>query len=194
MLAQSAHRGPDGEGQWTEQRGQWGVALGHRRLAIIDVASGAQPMDNEDGKVIITYNGEVYNFNALRGPLEQRGHRFKTRSDTETIIHHLEEHAVAGVRDPDGMFAFALWDAEARRLVLARDRMGIKPLYYAELSDGGIVFASELTSVLAHGVIDGRASVEGLVSYFFSDYVHPPSTIVRGVKKLAPGHTLVWQN
>ena len=126
--------------------------------------------------------------------LEQRGHRFRTRSDTETIIHHFEEHGVEGVRDLSGMFAFALWDARARRLILARDRVGIKPLYYAELADGGLVFASELTAVLAHGGIDERTSTEGLASYFFSDYVHPPHTIVRGVKKLQPGHTLVWED
>ena len=197
MLAEVAHRGPDGDGEWRgtldDAGGAWRVALGHRRLAIIDLATGAQPMDNEDGSVVITFNGEIYNFAALRPALERAGHHFKTRSDTETIIHHLEQHGEGGVRDLSGMFAFALWDARAGRLTLARDRVGIKPLYYAEVAGGGIVFASELAAVLAHGGADGTLSAEGLASYFFSDYVHPPHTIVRGVKKLPPGHTVVWE-
>ena len=193
MLAQIAHRGPDGQGEWHGTSGPWQVALGHRRLAIIDLATGAQPMDNEDGSVVITFNGEIYNFQALRPPLERQGHQFKTRSDTETIVHQFEQHGVEGVAALSGMFAFAIWDARAGRLTLARDRVGIKPLYYAELAGGGLVFASELSAVLAHGGVDGALSREGLASYFFSDYVHPPHTIVRGVKKLPPGHTLVWQ-
>jgi asparagine synthase (glutamine-hydrolysing) len=194
MLAQIAHRGPDGEGQWRAASGPWHVALGHRRLAIIDLATGAQPMDNEDGRVVITFNGEIYNFQTLRPALERQGHRFKTRSDTETIIHHFEQHGIAGVRDLSGMFAFAIWDAAAGRLTLARDRVGIKPLYYGTLHGGGIVFASELAAVLAHGGVDRTLSRDGLASYFFSDYVHPPHTIVRGVRKLPPGHTVVWDN
>ena len=197
MLAQVAHRGPDGQGEWRgaldDPGGAWRVALGHRRLAIIDLATGAQPMDNEDGSVVITFNGEIYNFAALRPALERQGHRFKTRSDTETIVHHFEQHGGNGVRDLSGMFAFAIWDARSGRLTLARDRVGIKPLYYAELAGGGIAFASELAAVLAHGGADGTLSPEGLASYFFSDYVHPPHTIVRGVKKLPPGHTVVWE-
>jgi asparagine synthase (glutamine-hydrolysing) len=199
MLAQIAHRGPDGAGEWRgECRGDgdgppYQVALGHRRLAIIDLVTGDQPMENEDGSVVVTFNGEIYNFAALRPALERQGHRFKTRSDTETIIHHFEQHGPDGVRDLSGMFAFAIWDAKAGRLTLARDRVGIKPLYYAELAGGGIVFGSELGAVLAHGGIDVALSPEGLASYFFSDYVHPPHTIVRGVRKLAPGHTVVWE-
>ena len=205
MLSEIAHRGPDGEGEWHAETplgapdgtvnvtGPWHVALGHRRLAIIDLATGAQPMDNEDGSVVITFNGEIYNFQTLRPALERQGHRFKTRSDTETIVHHFEQHGADGVRALSGMFAFALWDAGAQRLLLARDRVGIKPLYYAELAGGGIVFASELAAVLAHGGIDRALSTEGVASYFFSDYVHPPHTIVRGVRKLPPGHTVVWE-
>jgi asparagine synthase (glutamine-hydrolysing) len=197
MLSQIAHRGPDGQGEWHGEtpgaNDRWHVALGHRRLAIIDLATGAQPMDNEDGSVVITFNGEIYNFQALRPQLERQGHRFKTRSDTETIIHQLEQHGVDGVRALNGMFAFALWDAQAQRLVLARDRVGIKPLYYAELPGGGVVFASELSAVLAHGGVDRALSTAGLASYFFSDYVHAPHTIVRGVRKLPPGHTVVWE-
>jgi asparagine synthase (glutamine-hydrolysing) len=193
MLARIAHRGPDGQGEWRGASGPWQVALGHRRLAIIDLATGAQPMANEDGAVVITFNGEIYNFQALRPALERQGHRFKTRSDTETIIHHFEQHGVGGIGDLSGMFAFAIWDAAGGRLTLARDRVGIKPLYYAELPGGGLVFASELAAVLAHGGVDRTLSSEGLASYFFSDYVHPPHTIVRGVRKLPPGHTVVWE-
>ena len=150
-------------------------------------------MGNEDGTVVITYNGEVYNFQALRAALEQQGHRFRTRSDTETIVHHYEQHGTGGVAALDGMFAFAIWDGGAGRLVLARDRAGIKPLYYAELPAGGLVFASELTALLAHGGVDRALGAEGLASYFFSDYVQPPHTIVGAVKKLPPGHTLCWE-
>jgi asparagine synthase (glutamine-hydrolysing) len=194
MLGAIVHRGPDGEGTWNRAFDPWQVHLGHRRLAIIDLSTGAQPMDNEDGSVVITFNGEIYNFQHLRADLEHQGHRFKTRSDTETIIHHFEEHGVSGIEKLNGMFAFAMWDSGSRTLVLARDRVGIKPLYYAALPDGGIAFASELSSLVAHGGVDRALSTEGLISYFFSDYVHPPATILRAAKKLAPGHTLVWRD
>jgi asparagine synthase (glutamine-hydrolysing) len=194
MLARIAHRGPDGEGAWVRQVGDWQVTLGHRRLSIIDVEGSPQPMENEDGSVALSYNGEVYNFQELRPALERAGHRFRTRGDTEVIVHHVEEHGVAGVAGLDGMFAFAHWDSKTRRLVLARDRAGIKPLYYAALPDGGLVFSSELASLLAHGGVRGELSAYGLGSYFFSDYVHPPATIVSGVRKLPPGHTLVWED
>jgi asparagine synthase (glutamine-hydrolysing) len=162
MLARIAHRGPDGQGEWRGARGGWHVALGHRRLAIIDLVTGAQPMTNEDDAVVITFNGEIYNFQSLRPALERQGHQFKTRSDTETIIHHFEQHGADGVRDLSGMFAFAIWDANAGRLTLARDRVGIKPLYYAPLPGGGIAFGSELTAVLAHDGVDGTLSRAGL--------------------------------
>jgi asparagine synthase (glutamine-hydrolysing) len=151
-------------------------------------------MESESGSVVLTYNGEVYNFRALRGQLERDGRRFRTQGDTEVILQHVDQHGVAGLAALDGMFAFALWDAAARRLTLARDRAGIKPLYYAALGDGGLVFASELTSLLAHGGVGSELSAEGLASYFFSDYVHAPGTIVRGVRKLPPGHSVVWED
>ncbi len=194
MLARIVHRGPDGEGIWDRAHGGWNVALGHRRLSIIDVAGGTQPMENADGAVVIVYNGEIYNFMRLRAALEGKGHQFRTRSDTEVILRQFEEHGVGGIPALDGMFAFAIWDVRERRLTLARDRAGIKPLYYAELGDGGIVFASELSALLAHGGVDRELSTEGLASYFFSDYVHPPATIVRGVRKLPPGHSIIWQD
>jgi asparagine synthase (glutamine-hydrolysing) len=194
MLARIVHRGPDGEGIWDRQLGGWQVAIGHRRLSIIDVEGGVQPMESADGATVISYNGEVYNFMRLRAALEQKGHTFRTRSDTEVILQHFSRHGAGGVGALDGMFAFAIWEARDRRLTLVRDRAGIKPLYYAELADGGVVFASELSALLAHGGVDGALSIEGLASYFFSDYVHPPATIVRNVRKLAPGHTIIWQD
>jgi asparagine synthase (glutamine-hydrolysing) len=194
MLARIAHRGPDGEGVWDRQLGGWQVAIGHRRLSIIDVEGGVQPMESSDGATVISYNGEIYNFKRLREALEQKGHTFRTRSDTEVILQHFQRHGIGGIPALDGMFAFAIWEARDRRLTLARDRTGIKPLYYAELADGGAVFASELSALLAHGGVDRELAIEGLASYFFSDYVHPPATIVRKVRKLPPGHTIIWQD
>src|SRR5258705_287673 len=143
------HRGPDGEGLWLEGP----VGLGHRRLSIVDVAGGQQPMSNEDGAVWITYNGEIYNHAALRPGLEAKGHRYQTRSDTETILHLYEEEGDACVEKLQGMFAFALRDRKAQRLLLARDRLGIKPLYYA-VNDRELLFASEIKAILA--VMSGR--------------------------------------
>jgi asparagine synthase (glutamine-hydrolysing) len=194
MLSSIAHRGPDGQGEWCHPSGQWHAHLGHRRLAIIDLVTGAQPMGNEDGSVMITFNGEIYDFVELRAELERQGHVFKTRSDTETIIHHFEQHGVRGIGDLNGMFAFAIWDSRERSLVLGRDRAGIKPLYYGQLDDGGIAFASELSPLLVHGAIRREVSTEGLVSYLFSDYVHAPLSMVRDVKKLPPAHTVVWRD
>jgi asparagine synthase (glutamine-hydrolysing) len=194
MLARLVHRGPDGEGRWERELGGWHVAIGHRRLSIIDVAGSPQPMENAGGDAVLTYNGEIYNFVRVRAALESKGRRFRTRGDTEVILQQFEQHGVGGVPELDGMFAFAIWEARTRRLTLVRDRAGIKPLYYAELTDGGIVFASELSALLAHGGVERDLSTEGLASYFFSDYVHPPATIVRQVRKLAPGHTVIWQD
>src|SRR6478672_3101479 len=132
-----AHRGPDGEGLYIGE----GVGFAHRRLSIVDIATGQQPLANEDGTVWVAFNGEIYNFASLRAILEGRGHRFRTHSDTEVIVHSYEEwgdHCVDRFR---GMFAFAVWDSSRRRLLLARDRVGIKPLYYAQPASGGLVFA-----------------------------------------------------
>ena len=192
MLARIAHRGPDGEGRSVESRGEWQVALGHRRLSIIDLETGAQPMQSE--RATITYNGELYNFRELRVALEARGHVFRTRSDTEALLRHVSEHGPRGLAAMSGMFAFALWDEPTQSLLIARDRAGIKPLYYGELSDGGLAFSSELASLMAHPGVDRTMSQEGLVSYFFSDYVAPPHTMVAGAKKLRPGHYVVWKD
>src|SRR3954470_6347985 len=143
------HRGPDEDGYHIAP----GVALGMRRLSIIDVSGGRQPIANEDGTVHIVFNGEIYNHHALRAELEQQGHRFRTHTDTETLVHLYEEHGDAFVSRLRGMFTFAIWDARRSRLLVGRDRLGIKPLYYW-LHDGGIAFASELWSLRA---IDGFA-------------------------------------
>jgi asparagine synthase (glutamine-hydrolysing) len=192
MTARLAHRGPDGDGTWCNERDGWHVALGHRRLAIIDVAGGHQPLGNEDGSLQITYNGEVYNFRDLRAALEPRGHRFATRCDTEVVVHHVEEFGAGGLRALNGMFALGLWDQGRGRLLLARDRAGIKPLYYAPLPCGGIAFASELSALMLHPAVDAAIDPDGLARFFFADYVHPPNTIIRGARKLPPGHFLVW--
>jgi asparagine synthase (glutamine-hydrolysing) len=192
MLARIAHRGPDGEGRSVETSGEWTVALGHRRLSIIDLETGAQPMTTEGAT--ITYNGELYNFRELRHDLEARGRVFRTKSDTEVLLSHVAEHGEAGLGALNGMFAFAVWDEARRRLVLARDRAGIKPLYYAELPGGGLAFASELASLMQHPGVSREPSQDGLLSYFFSDYVQAPFSMIAGAKKLQPGHFLVWQD
>jgi asparagine synthase (glutamine-hydrolysing) len=194
MLQALARRGPDGEGIQRCTFSPWNVALGHRRLAIIDLVGGRQPMSNEDGRLSITFNGEVYNYLDLRRRLEARGHVFATHSDTESTLHQYEEAGLPGLRELNGMFAFALWDQRRGELVLARDRAGVKPLFYASLPDGGIVFASELQALLRHPAIGRRLSPEGLQAYFFSDYVLPPLSLVAGVCKLPPAHYLVWRD
>src|SRR2546427_5224259 len=142
------HRGPDGEGLWIDGP----VGFGHRRLSIVDVAGGQQPMSNEDGQVWITYNGEIYNHAALRPGLEARGHRYQTRRGTETILHLYEEEGERCVERLQGMFAFGLWDRTRRRLLLARDRLGIKPLYYA-WTDHELLVASVIKAILASGSV-----------------------------------------
>ena len=181
-----AHRGPDDAGYHVRP----GVALGMRRLSIIDVAGGHQPLANEDGSVHIVFNGEIYNYRELRTRLLP-AHRFSTGSDTETIVHLYEEDGDAVVHGLRGMFAFALWDDRRRRLLLARDRLGIKPLYYWDTGDG-IAFASELKSLLQLShcprVVDGRA----VADYLALGYVPEPDSIYQGIRKLEPGHILTW--
>lgn len=194
MLGHLAHRGPDGDGMAVvESSDGWFVHLGHRRLSIVDLEGGVQPMTIDDG-ITITFNGEIWDYRAKRDALSARGRMLATTSDTEVILH---EQALGGdeaVTRLNGMFAFATWDAARGRLLLARDRWGIKPLVWASLPDGGIAFSSELRSLLAHGEIDARISPTGLASYLFADYVQPPHTIVRGASRLPPGHTLAWKD
>jgi asparagine synthase (glutamine-hydrolysing) len=187
-----ASRGPDGQGHWDTTFGEWIVALGHRRLSIIDLEGGMQPLGTEDALKQISFNGEIYNFKELRQALEKKGHRFQTRSDTEVALHQYLEHGVKGLAELDGMFAFALWDSTTGELLLVRDRVGIKPLYYATLPRGGVVFGSELSPLLAHPSVPRKVSTQGIASYFFSDYSHPPETAIEGVQKLEPGHYVIW--
>ena len=181
------HRGPDGEGLWAEGP----VGLGHRRLAIVDVAGGHQPMANEDETVWITYNGEIYNHAALRPGLEARGHRYQTRSDTETILHLYEEEGDRCVERLRGMFAFALWDLRRGRLLLARDRLGIKPLYYA-MTENELLFASEIKAILAAGSIRPALDEQILPEFLATRYVAGEDTFFKGVRALRPGRTLSW--
>ncbi len=181
------HRGPDGEGLWIEGP----IGLGMRRLAIVDVAGGHQPMANEDETVWVVYNGEIYNHPALRPELEARGHCYRTRSDTETIVHLYEEQGERCVERLQGMFAFAVWDRARRRLLLARDRMGIKPLYYA-CTDRELLFASEIKAILAVGPIRPSLNEAILPEFLATCFVSGEETFFRGVRKLLPGRTLSW--
>src|SRR5881397_3410257 len=181
------HRGPDDKGLVIDGP----VGLGHRRLAIVDVAGGHQPMANEDQTVWIVFNGEIYNHAELRPELEARGHRYRTRSDTETILHLYEEEGEECVKRLRGMFAFALWDRDRRRLFLARDRLGIKPLYYAR-TDRELLFASEIKALLAASPIRAEFNEAVLPEYLATRFVAGEETFFRGIRKLLPGHTLSW--
>lgn len=180
------HRGPDEAGLLLEP----GVALGHRRLSIIDVATGQQPLFNEDGSVAVVFNGEIYNFQELIPELVALGHVFHTRSDTEVIVHAWEAWGADCVRRFRGMFAFALWDRNRETLFLARDRLGVKPLYYALLPDGQLLFGSELKSLLAHGGLSRDIDSCAVEEYFALGYVPEPRTIFLGARKLPPAHIL----
>jgi asparagine synthase (glutamine-hydrolysing) len=180
-----AHRGPDAEGFWSEP----GIGLVHRRLSIIDLAGGDQPIANEDESVQVIFNGEIYNFQALRADLEARGHRFRTRSDTEVLVHLYEEEGDRLVERLRGMFAFALWDRKRRRLVLARDRLGIKPLYLYRDAEK-LLFGSELKAILAHPGVPRRLSAGALEDYLALGMVPGRTTIFEGMEKLPSAHVL----
>ena len=186
MCAQIRHRGPDDEGVYVDG----GCAIGMRRLSIIDLSTGHQPVSNEDGSVWVVFNGEIYNYQELRADLIQRGHRFRTNSDTETIVHLYEEQGVDGLSRLRGMFAFCIWDARRRKLLLVRDRFGKKPLYFAALPEG-LYFASELKCLRAAGV-PLEEDREALRLYFQFGYIPDPYTAFRGVRKLMPGSWLEY--
>jgi len=184
------HRGPDDEGLFIDRN----VGLGHRRLSIVDVASGHQPMTNEDSSLHITFNGEIYNHTDYRESLEANGHVYATHCDTETILHLYEEHGSACVDYLRGMFAFAIWDQHKRELFIARDRLGVKPLYYVHTGDGSLYFGSEIKTLL-----EARAVRPEINYAVLSDYLanHSPSgeeTLFRGVKRLLPGHVMTWRD
>jgi asparagine synthase (glutamine-hydrolysing) len=182
-----AHRGPDDDGRQV----LGAAALGMRRLSIIDVAGGHQPIHNETGDVSVVFNGEIYNYRALRERLLNAGHRLSTRSDTETLVHLYEDDGDRLVDSLRGMFGFAIWDSRRQRLLLGRDRLGIKPLYYWERA-GGLSFASELRSFLADPAFTPRLSAEAIALYLAFGYVPDPHCVFEGVRKLPPGHVLSW--
>lgn len=183
MNARIAHRGPDGDGFHLEP----GVGFGHRRLSIIDLDGGKQPFYNDDGTVVVTFNGEIFNFMDVRQELQRRGHVFHTRSDTEVIVHAWEVWGERCVERFNGMFAFAIWDRNEQTLFLARDRLGVKPLYYAEFGDGQLAFASELKSLMVHPEVPRDIDPRAVEEYFTFGYVPDPGTIYSGVRKLEPG-------
>ncbi len=185
MTDRMAHRGPDGRGVWLEGA----VGLGHRRLSIIDVEGGRQPMENETGTVRVVFNGEIYNHRELRRPLEEKGHVFRTRCDTEVLVHLYEELGADFVTRLNGMFAIAVWDARDKTLTLARDRLGIKPLFYY-VWRGGIVFASELQALLKHPEVPREIDPRSLHLYLNHQFVPAPRTLLPGVKKLRPAEVL----
>ncbi len=181
-----AHRGPDQEGFYVDDQ----VSLGHRRLSIIDLSEhGRQPMDNEDGSIWVTYNGEIYNFREVRAWLEAKGHRFRSRCDTEVIVHAYEEDGPDCVRRFNGMFAFAVWDRAKRELVLARDRLGVKPLYYSA-NGSRLAFASEIKALLEVPEVDRTLNPDALYHYLGYEFVPAPDTMFRSIRKLPPGHYL----
>lgn len=186
MNDRQMHRGPDGSGYHFEP----GVGFGHRRLSIIDLEGGAQPMFNEDRSVVVTFNGEIYEFAALRDELIAAGHRFETRCDTEVIVHAWEQWGEACLERLQGMFAFAIWDRNRQTLFLARDRFGKKPLYYSQLDDGYLIFASELKALLVHPRLARRIEPTAVEDYMTFGYVPDPKTIFRNVYKVPPGHFL----
>jgi asparagine synthase (glutamine-hydrolysing) len=186
MNASLAHRGPDDSGLHLEP----GIGLGHRRLSIIDLAAGHQPLYNEDGTVAVVFNGEIYNFRELAAELARAGHVFRTHCDTEVIVHAWEEWGEQCVRRFRGMFAFALWDRNRETLFLARDRLGVKPLYYAQLASGLFLFGSELKALLAHPALPRNVDPCAVEDYFAYGYVPEPRTIFENVFKLPAGCTL----
>jgi asparagine synthase (glutamine-hydrolysing) len=182
-----AHRGPDGSGIWTAP----GVGFGHRRLSIIDLGGGAQPMASADGAITVTYNGEIYNFMEVRAALEAKGATFGTDSDTEVLIHGWRAWGPGMLDRLNGMFAFALYDAARQCLFMARDRLGVKPLHYVELSDGALAFASELKGLLAHPLLRRSPDIRAVEDFMALGYVPDDACLVAGVKKLPAGHSLL---
>lgn len=189
MCRAITYRGPDDQGVYIKRN----VALGMRRLAIIDVAGGRQPVCNEDGTVTAVFNGEIYNFQDLRTDLERRGHRFQSHSDTEVIVHAYEEFGTECVKHFRGMFAFAIWDDRFGTLILARDRVGKKPLHYT-LAGNALVFGSEIKSLLQHPAVKREVNATSIAAYLGYGYVPDPETAFAGISKLPPGHLLTFQH
>lgn len=188
------HRGPDDSGEFIRHLDDGGpfVFFGHRRLSIIDLAGGHQPLSNENETVWVIFNGEIYNFLELRSRLETLGHKFKTNSDTEAIAHAYEEYGEECFQHFNGMFAIGIWDESRKRLVLARDRLGKKPLYYS-LTNGAFLFASELKAILAYPHFSREVNPLSFMKYLFFEYIPSPHTIFNDAKKLPPASYLIWQ-
>jgi asparagine synthase (glutamine-hydrolysing) len=182
------HRGPDAAGVWQDSH----AALAHRRLSIVDLSGGHQPLANEDGSIKVIFNGEIYNHTDVRRDLEQRGHRYRTKSDTETIVHAYEEWSDDCVHQFRGMFAFAIWDGPKRRLLLVRDRLGIKPVYWT-LRGNTLLFASEIKALLASGMVPAEARVDTIPEVLSTRSIAGTATMFRGVHRLEPGHRLVFE-
>ncbi len=189
MAAAIVHRGPDDEGFYFKQN----VALGMRRLSIIDLATGHQPISNEDGSVWVVFNGEIYNFQELREQSIARGHSFSTHSDTEVIVHLYEDYGDDLASHLNGMFAFALWDEKRERLLIARDRMGEKPLYFTHIANKAFIFASELKSLIIHPLVERRVNLLALRKYLQYEFVPSPHTMIAGAHKLPPAHRLIFE-
>ncbi len=190
MMNTIVHRGPDGSGMYLQN----GIGLGHRRLSIVDVAHGAQPMSIRGGAVQMVYNGEVYNHPTLMPELQAAGVRYSTHCDTETILHLYERDGRAMPAHLRGMFAFAIWDQDAGELFLARDRLGVKPLYYVLTDDGALYFASEIKAILASGAVRPSLNLNAFPDYLANHGTSGEETLFAGVKRLPPGHTLTWRN
>ena len=186
MAESIAHRGPDAEGIWTDP----GIGLAHRRLSIIDLDGGDQPIGNEDDSIQVVFNGEIYNYQTLRADLKLRGHRFRTRSDTEVLVHLYEEYGERLVEKLRGMFAFAVYDRPRRLVLLVRDRIGLKPLYYSR-DAGKLVFGSEIKAILQYPEISREIDVEALEDYLAFGFIPGERTIFQSIRKLAPGHHLL---
>ena len=184
------HRGPDGFGTYRDAK----VALGHRRLSIVDVVHGQQPMSSADDSLVLIYNGEVFNHPTLMAQLKGDGVQYRTHCDTETVLHVFERRGEAAPEELRGMFAYAVWDKRTRTLTLARDRFGVKPMYYALLEDGTLVFGSEMKAILASGMVRASLREDALPDYLANHATSGEGTLLAGIKRLLPGHTLVWRN
>ena len=194
MAERIIHRGPDGEGYYISKEQSLPVVLGHRRLSIIDLSEGGQPIYNEDNSCVIVFNGEIYNYQELRTELVNAGHVFTTNSDTEVIIHGYEQWGEDIVNRLRGMFAFVIFDIEANKLFGARDHFGIKPFYYTQLPSGDVIFGSEIKSFLEHPKFKAEVNPDILLSYMTLQYNPSPDTFFKNVKKLEPAHKFVFRN
>ena len=189
MMNRIIHRGPDGAGQYMDD----GISMGFRRLSIIDLKGGDQPMATADGRLVITFNGEIYNYRELREDLKIKGHTFQTNSDTEVLLHGYSEYGTKILDRLRGMFAFVIWDTQKQELFGARDMFGIKPFYYAEI-DGQFVYGSEIKSILEYPGYTREVNLEALEQYLSFQYSVLPETFFKGIFRLPAGHCMKWKN